>query len=336
MFDQILFPVDRSAPVENVFFHTIMMAKAYNSQVTLINVMDPNKENSLIHHPIDPWDWRIQRAEAEVHLNDLSSDLQSQGVEVQTVLLEGNASDHLIHHSNKMGTNLIMLSSHGLGGNGGWNTSSVGAKIIQQARTSVMLIPSDPPLEQSLGNIRYRRILAPVDGSIRAEYALFAAAHLARAQDAELLITHVVKPPELPRRTPLSAGDRTLVQQVIESNWAEASQYMNALKASLDCRVETCLLIHENVPEALHNLVEQEKIDLVILTAHGLSGNPRWSYGNVAVNFITYSKTPLMIVQDFVQDMLPETRANIFSNEVLSQAAVNLVGSRKSYGVVYR
>lgn len=318
MFEQILVPVDGSSLAENVLPHTIAMAQAYNSGVTLVSVLDPLGE-SLSARPIDPLDWQIRRAEVEAYLKDLASSIQACGLTAQTILLEGKAPDHVIQHSNSTGTNLIMLSSHGQGGISGWNTSSVVAKIIQQARTSVMIIRSYSTPEGSLADLRYQRILAPVDGSQRAEYGLFAAAHLARAHGAELLVAHVIKPPELPRRTPLSVRDRSFVNQVVESNRADASHYLNTLKATLDCRVATCLLVKDSVAEALHTLVEQERIDLVILNAHGFGGNPRWPFGNLAVNFLAYSTIPLLIVQDFARDFLVETKAESYANEFLDQ-----------------
>ena len=324
MFDQILVPVDRSLLAEHILPHVIAMAQAYNSEVTLISVLDP-AAGSLPGRPTDPWDWRIQRAEVEAYLNDLSSGLQFSGLVVQTIILDGKAPDHVIRHSNSMGTNLIMLSSHGQGGISGWNSSSVVTKIIQQARTSVMVIRSYPTPEPSLTNLRYRRILAPVDGSQRAEYGLHMAAHLAREHGAELLIAHVIKPPVLPRRTPLSLLDRTLIEQVIESNRLNAAQYLNALKTSLDCQVDTCLLVGDSVAESLYTLIEQESIDLVVLNAHGLGGSPRWPYGNVAVNFLAYSAVPLLIVQDFARDLLVESRAETYANELLVHSPAMMI-----------
>lgn len=318
MFDQILVPVDGSLLAENILPHTVAMAKAYNSEVTLISVLDP-LVGSISALPINPWDWQIQRAEVEAYLKDLSSRFQINGLRVRTIWLEGKAPDRVLHYSTSMGTNLIMLSSHGQGGISGWNSSSVVTKIIQRAHTSVMIIQSYSSPEHGLTNLRYRRILAPVDGSRRAEYGLFAAAHLAREQGAELLIAHVIKPPELPRRTPLSVQDRRFVRQVVESNQAEASQYLNALKATLDCKVETCLLTGDSVAEALHALAEQERIDLVILNAHGLGANSRRPFGSVTINFLAYSAIALLIVQDFARNLLLETKAETFANDSLRQ-----------------
>jgi nucleotide-binding universal stress UspA family protein len=330
MFDQILVPVDGSMLAENILPHTVAIAKAYNSDVTLISVLDPldGRASASI---INPSDWQIQRAEMQAYLNDLSSQFQASGLKVSMIGLEGKAPERVLDYATSMGTNLIMLSSHGQGGISAWNNSSVVTKIIQQARTSVMINRSYSSSENSPAYQGYRRILVPLDGSRRAEYGLLAAVHLARAEAAELLVAHVVKPPELPRRTPLSDQDRTIIRQVVESNQAEASQYLDSLKANLDCNVETRLLTGDSVAEALHTLVEQESVDLVILNAHGLGGNSRRHFGSLTINFLAYSTTALLIVQDFTRDLLLETKAETFAQDYLGQPPKILEEARQNY-----
>lgn len=318
MFEKILVPMDRSLLAEHILPHAIAIAQAHNSEITLISVLD-SAIGSNPDSPINPFDWQIQRAEAEAYLKNVASGLAVNGLAVRTILLDGKASDEVIQYSESMDSDLIMLSSHGQEGNSSWNSSSAVMKIIQQAHTSVMMIRSSSAPESSHANLRYRRILAPVDGSKRAEYGLFAAAHLARKHGAELMIAYVIKPPELPRRIALSTQDHALVQSVVESNRVEGSLYLNNLKKSLDCHVESCLVISESVTEALHTMVEQEKIDLIVLNAHGLGGNPRWPYGNVTVNFLAYSAIPTLIVQDFDRIQLIQSQIRTNVKELWSQ-----------------
>jgi nucleotide-binding universal stress UspA family protein len=330
VFDQILVPVDGSLLAENILPHTIAMAKAFNSEITLINVLDPLTGSSAVQ-PIDPWDWQMRQAEVKTYLDGLTSHFQTSGLNVRTLRLEGKAPDCVLQHSNSVGMNLIMLSSHGQGGISGWNSSSVVTKIIQQARTSVMIIRSYTPPEHSQPDRLYRRILVPVDGSRRAEYGVSAAAQLAREHGAELLIAQVIKPPELPRRMPLSEAERSLVWQVVESNLEEANHYLSTLKASQDCKAETRLLIEDSVTEALHSLVEQEEIDLVVLNAHGLGGSPRWPFGNVTLNFLTYGTIALLIVQDFDRALLEETKAESYAKDFLGQPTKILDEAQQNY-----
>jgi nucleotide-binding universal stress UspA family protein len=194
-----------------------------------------------------------------------------------------------------------------------------------------MMIQSLSSPEQRPENQLYRRIFVPVDGSRRAEYGLVAAAHLAREQGAELILAHVIQPPELPRRTPLSTQEQTFIRQVVESNRAEATQYLDTLKATLDCKVETCLLTEDSVAEALHTLAEQERIDLVILNAHGLGANHHRPFGSVTLNFLAYGSTALLIIQDYSQDLLSETKAEASLSSFRGQPPQIFEEARQDY-----
>ena len=58
----------------------------------------------------------------------------------------------------------------------------------------------------------------------------------------------------------------------------------------------------EHVSATLHQLADEEGVDLVVLSAHGYSGGTRFPYGGVVSSFITYGSTPVLIVQDLPVD----------------------------------
>jgi len=62
--------------------------------------------------------------------------------------------------------------------------------------------------------------------------------------------------------------------------------------------VKTHLITSDNASVALHQLAEEEDVDLIALSAHGYSGNHQWPYGSMVNNFIMYGKVSLLIVQD--------------------------------------
>jgi nucleotide-binding universal stress UspA family protein len=165
-----------------------------------------------------------------------------------------------------------------------------------------------------LSNLRYRTILTPLDSSNRAECVLPVAVRLASHFNARLLISHVVSRPEMPRRTAPTAEDIQLADELTERNRSEAAKYLKQIESRLSCEevnLQTRLLIKENVASALHGLVEQENIDLVVMSAHGYSGESRWPYGNVVEKFITYGSTPLLIYQDFRPEELGDSQRKV-------------------------
>jgi nucleotide-binding universal stress UspA family protein len=313
MFDRILVPVDGSLMAENCLPHLISMTRTFDSLVCLLYTLQPLTGDST-----NLLNWQIRQAEAKAYLKELSSRLKEYELQVETNVLEGGSPDNLVNYPNGQDSDLILLSSHGKGGENGNGLSATAMQLIQQARTSVMVVRSYRSEPGELAIQRYKRIMVPLDGSKRAEYGLSAAASVARSHQAELILLHVIKPPEMPRRIMLSKVDNELMDQVIESNRAEAFDTMGYLKDSLGCSVDYRIVVSDHVADALHQFVEQETIDLVILNAHGLSGDSQWPYGSIATNFLSYGATPLLVVQDFARDRIPLNTAEMYASDLAS------------------
>jgi nucleotide-binding universal stress UspA family protein len=261
---------------------------------------------------VDPLEWVIRRAEAQTYLQGVADQLQSHGVTVDTLIEEGDAAEQIIKFAHERSAGLIIMSSHGQSGLTGWNVSSVVQKVILRAYTSVMIVRAYQPPTAELDNLRYRRLLVALDGSPRAEAVLPVAANLARAHEAQVLLVHVVRRPEMPRRTPASQEDVQLAEQLVERNRIEAVQYLDEVRARLQVPdVETRLLVSERVTGTLHELAAQEEIDLVLLSAHGYAGETRWPYGTVVTSFVAYGEAPLLILQDVGRDQVVPTRAEL-------------------------
>jgi nucleotide-binding universal stress UspA family protein len=183
----------------------------------------------------------------------------------------------------------------------------VAQKVALRACTSVMIVRAYRPVPAELTGVRYSRIFAPLDGSLRAETALALVADLGRGHNSRVLLAHVVARPELPGRTPPTAEDSDMIEHVVERNRIQGLRYLEETCARLpDLDVESRLLIADQVEGALHQLAEQEGTDLVVLTAHGRTGEAVWPYGSVVVSFLAYGFAPVLIVQDVrVEEMRP-------------------------------
>jgi nucleotide-binding universal stress UspA family protein len=301
MFDNILVPLDRSPLAECVLPHVIAVAGAFESEVMLLHVMDSSNLAGQ-SRAVDPLDWQIRTAEAENYLHDLVLRLQQARLTAERHLLEGQAAERIVEFAHHHDAGLIILSSHGQSGLSAWNVSSVVQKIVLRAPTSIMLVRANQPAPPELTGLRYRRLLVPLDGSQRAECVLPQVATLARAHQAQILLAHIVRRPEMPRRMPPTRTDVELADQLVERNRAEAVEYLEQIGSRLPGDVQTRVLAGEHVVATLHELIQQEQIDLVFLSAHGYSGETRWPYGSTTVSFVIYGTTPLLIVQDMPWD----------------------------------
>jgi nucleotide-binding universal stress UspA family protein len=250
MFNRILLPLDRSALAECVLPHAIAVARTFESQVTLLHVMDTPRE-ARWRRAMDPLNWQIRKAEANTYLHAVDLRLQAAGLLTETHILEGFAAEQVIGFSDAHASQLIILSSHGQSG-GDWGVASVVQKIAQRARTSVMIVRAAQPVAPDVTDLHYQRILVPMDGTQRAEYILPAAATLARAHDAQIVLTHIVQKPAIPRRTPPSREDVELADQLVERNQAEATQYLDQLRSRITGKVEARVLVSDHLTATMH------------------------------------------------------------------------------------
>lgn len=298
MFDKILVPLDRSALAECVLPHAVALAHCLDAQLLLLHVLSLSDRQDR-QRAVDSLEWQLRRAEAESYLQDVSARMQEVGVTCKLHVADGDAAEQIVEmaYSNRVG--LVLIASHGHSGLSSWNVSSVVQKVIARAGTSLMIVRADQPAIADIALLQYRRVLVPLDSSARAECVLPVATALARVPNTQILIAHVVQRPQMPRRTPLSWEDSELADCLVNRNSAEAKQYLTMVRSQLPpAAVETRLLVSNNVVSSLFEVADQEHIDLVLLSAHGYTGQMKLPYGSLVGSFIAYGSSPLFIFQD--------------------------------------
>jgi len=314
MFKRILLPLDSSKLAECVLPHLVAIAQISEPEVQLMRVLEPFGVTARMRM-IDPVDWQIRKAESESYLSGIAERLMNAGLRVSTNLYEGRPAEQIIEVARTWNTDLILMSSHGQSGLSPWNVSSVVQQVIMRAHRSLMIIRAYQPPTEDVTGLHYHKIFLPLDGSQRAEMPLTLAESLARAQGSEILAAHIVRQPELPRRTSASQEDLLLVNQLTERNLAEAIKYLEELKTRIDIPLQTKLEVSPSISRSLHQIADENEVDLTIISAHGYSGGTRWPFGSVGLSFIVYGNTPLLILQDLPSNRIEPTRAEIAARE---------------------
>jgi nucleotide-binding universal stress UspA family protein len=264
-----------------------MIARAMRARITLLRLLDqPRGKNRFV----DPVDWSIRKIEAEANLNKIGQSVQKSGLQLSVSVLDSRAPEHILQYAQSNKVDLIILAKP---------TESVGDLVHNlMKRTTIPLLVLQTDSSTHLPTACYRRILAPLDGSQRAEFTLPLAAGFADKCGAHIVLAHIVREPEMPRRAPPSAEELQLAERIVDSNRSEAIRYLEQIASRLSGPVETRVLVSSSVTTALHQFAEQENVDLIVLSAHGYSGTPQWPYGSITNSLIAYSPKPLLIVQD--------------------------------------
>jgi nucleotide-binding universal stress UspA family protein len=315
MFKHILLPLDGSLLAECALPHVLALASTGQTRITIARVLGPSPESNP-DSPIDPLSWRFNRVEAETYLDHVSHIFnQTNLFKAEITLLEGDPAQRLIEYARANDVDLIVLTSHGQSGVSLWNVSSVVRKIVQNANLSTMLVRSFACHPGDQTPVKYQRVLTPLDGSLRAEAALPVATSIVQAHHARLILAHILQRPEVFQRLPLPTEDQQLIEQVIQRCQNAASQYIEHLKGHLPQETEADIRVNNNVSSTIAQIIVEREIDLVVLNAHGYSGDSNRPFGSIATSLIEYGTTPLLMLQDLSPDDIQPGRSEEVARE---------------------
>ena len=306
MFSHILVPLDGSSLAECILPHVLAIAPVTGARVTLIHVLE-HADSRNGSSPIDPVGWHMQKQELLVYLERMVEHLQKSGLEADHILVEGKSAENIIEFAHANNVDLIALSTHGRTGLSGWNVSSVVQKVLLRSYRSILLARAyaSSPTE----DIKYKRLFIGSDGSARAEVILPIAISLAQFHNSEVVIGTVIQRPQIIQRLPPSEKEAKLVNQLTDRNQKTVVHYHEQISTQFALKglnIKTAVAVADHAIGTLHDMVEETNADMVMLVAHGNSGERRWPYGSIATSFISHGTTPLLIMQDLTEhDVVP-------------------------------
>lgn len=145
---------------------------------------------------------------------------------------------------------------------------------------------------------RIRRILYATDYSKASERALQEAIDLAKQNNAELLVVHVIEPV-----TPYVAGEEyggaELYIRLEESTKRDAQTSMQKLMQRLSrLKVKAkSLLLKGNAHEQIVKAGKSKKADIIVIGTHGRTGLSKLFLGSVAGRVVSSATCPVLTVR---------------------------------------
>ena len=141
----------------------------------------------------------------------------------------------------------------------------------------------------------YKTILAPLDGSERAEAILPHLEEAARRYKAKVIFLQVIEQTLL-----FVAPDSFYVEQdQFEEKAKEVEVYLESLKEAFREKgiMAQTLTAHAPVVEAILNAAERESADIIAIASHGRGGLSRVFYGSVAAGILQRTNRPLLLIR---------------------------------------
>jgi nucleotide-binding universal stress UspA family protein len=293
----ILVCVDRSTFSEACLPYAVAISRSLGSAITLLHVMQPPHEHSGLHST-DVLDWEIASQEANVYLERLQREgTAASGRPVDTRLEQGHPAERIASVAREIGADLTVLGSHGEHGVTAWTMGSTAQQVLAVTRGSVLVVRSTPGTAMQVSP---RRILVPLDGSLRSESVLPTVVRIAGAHRAELLLVFVVLEP-VPTAVLRAPEDLGVARELAARLERGGARYLDGLRGQLEregVSVRTLVLRGADEKQALLELSQKERCDLIVLSAHGATCNPSLTSGSVTAHLLTHSTIPLLVVQD--------------------------------------
>jgi nucleotide-binding universal stress UspA family protein len=246
----------------------------------------------------DALSWEISRKEAQAYVERLEKEVTAAlGRPIAARLEQGRPAERIVDLAHELGADLTVLGSRGEGGGSALTLGSTVQQVLALARSSVFIAHSSPTIP---GEVAPRRILVPLDGSLRTESVLPTAARIAGAHGAEILLVHIVQEP-LPTALLRDADDMKFARRLADRLEVRARRYVDELQQQLAhevASVHTLVVRHANEYQCLLEISQKARSDLIVLSAHGSGCDSTQSFGSVTAYLLTHSMVPLLVLQD--------------------------------------
>jgi nucleotide-binding universal stress UspA family protein len=162
MYARIVVALDGSTLAEHILPHVEPLAERFGSSITLLRATIPPSDvvagDVVVGAPpvagplVDPTPVvHAERKEAVVYLDRLAADLRRRGFKVERVVPEGPVAEQIVEHAQKVGADLIALTTHGRSGLGRLVLGSVADAVVRHAPCPVLLVRIGEEAEPQTG-----------------------------------------------------------------------------------------------------------------------------------------------------------------------------------------
>ena len=212
---------------------------------------------------------------------------------VEVPPLDGSVERAILAYAAQEAVDLIVMGTHGRRALDRLLLGSVAAKVVRLAECPVFTVGFEAA---SWEKGAARRILVPVDFSDHARLALAYARDLAAMYGAHLDLLHVIE------ETALTAayGMEPVVAQIPDVE-GPARKALERLVQDVG-GPEVPYTVHVTVGHPAYEIAEfaeRQRIDLIVIATHGLTGIKRLLLGSVAEHVVHRAPCPVFTVKGF-------------------------------------
>ncbi len=198
----------------------------------------------------------------------------------------------------KLNADLIVLATRGRTGIKHLMSGSTAEKVVGHANCPILVVREGArtPTKADAERVALRRILVPVDFSGCAREGARYASAFAERVGADLLLTHVIQPPDYvalerasegPEPSPLVATARREAKEKME----ELVHFLSRAGVTVEAKIEVGQPI-----EILSEATRRSDVDMVITSTHGHNALRHALIGSTAEQLVRLAHCPVLVV----------------------------------------
>ena len=290
-----LVPLDGSPLAETILPFVESLARRCRGRMTLLYVA-PERDVALGCG--DAAADRMARRDhqlAEAYLHDHRRRLTAAGIDADVVVATGRPAAGIVAEAERLGVELIALSTHGRSGVQAWAHGSVADEVLHTSRTPLMLVrPGD---RWAAAPHDVERVVVPLDGSEEAEAALRVAEPLAERCALPIALLRCVEPLSLAYIADPGGVPYVGMQAMVAARVQEAREYLGAVAGRLRRRgiaVTMQVTVGAAAP-SIAAYAHSSAENLVVLASHARARWHRVLVGSVARRIAQTVPTPVIV-----------------------------------------
>lgn len=277
---RILVPLDGSALADRIVRQVERLLVRKDHEVVLLGVVEPEAD-------LAARDERLR--DTRDHLETIRDALVERGAVASVRVVVGDPVEEVVAQAERLQPELVAMATHGRSGLSRFVRGSVTEQVIRACPAPV-LVANPRALDAMGGELRFERILVPLDGSEVSLGILPLVEEFARLYESEVVLMRVEWTVPV-AAAPYPAEVATLrPPKEVEASLEPARRRLE--QAGVRARA-----LAAYGPEALEILeaAERERVDLVAMSTHGRRGLSRWVFGSVAEQVLRHCTRPLLV-----------------------------------------
>ncbi len=265
----ILVPVDFSETSLNALEQALILAKAHDGQITLLNIVKKAAFPSLFSSTPQPG---IGNEEAESKMNTLLEQYKDKGVKISYDIRDGKPYKAIADYAKENDVNLICMGTHGISGFEEFWVGSNTYKTVSVAPCPVISI------RKGINPVPFSRIVLPIDNSKHTRQKVPFTSRLAAKFNASIHVVGI---------TSDKSGD---IYRKINNYVLQASQYIE--DAGINCRTE--MLQGSNITKTALQYAQRVEADLISIMTEQEVDPANLFLGPYAQQMVNHSEIPVL------------------------------------------